>query len=89
MPNYMTQPLTWTLNQVLGDLEIANVTFLYLPNNHQQVSPSPNDNIRTYLHLQPSTSTKNVSFVATNTLILGMPQNNALLRIHPSYKTNS
>jgi hypothetical protein len=45
MPNYMTQSLPWTLNQVLRDLKIVNVTNLYLPNNHHQVSPSPNDNI--------------------------------------------
>jgi hypothetical protein len=45
MPNYMTQPLPWTLNQVLHDLEIANVTNLYLPNHYHPVSPSSTDNI--------------------------------------------
>jgi hypothetical protein len=45
MPNYMTQPLPLTLNQVLRDLEIANVTNLYLPNHYQSVAPSSTDNI--------------------------------------------
>ena len=33
LPNYLNQPLPCTLNEILQDLEIANVTTLHLPSN--------------------------------------------------------
>ena len=37
LPDYMNKPLPWTLNEILRDLETANITTLHLPS-------SPNDN---------------------------------------------
>lgn len=45
MPNYMTQNLPWSLNEVLCDLETANVTVLNLPNHHPQALTSNIDTI--------------------------------------------
>jgi hypothetical protein len=42
LPNYMNIPLPWTLNEILRDLETANITILHMPSNpHEHNLPTP------------------------------------------------
>jgi hypothetical protein len=86
LPDYMNKPLPWTLNEILRDLETANITTLHLPSSHMDIIKGNQfiNLIReTTNHHQglPLKNKTSVFFATTNTQTHGILQNNVLSKI--------